>query len=170
VIAGSDEQVRDLFSELRQQAFETGLQTRVDAPEAAFPPLKDASTGENKHNKGRQNFTVLTINGRVRVWRRRSYCLGEGTSTPLDQWLDTLESTISVGTREMACWLNGDGKNFDKAAANLKRTTQITLSGETLRVLVETEGKRVLEAQRSGQLAVGWSATDCQTKTETKTK
>jgi hypothetical protein len=38
IIAGSEERVRDLFAELRQQAFETGLQMRVDTAEAAFPP------------------------------------------------------------------------------------------------------------------------------------
>ena len=111
---------------------------------------------------------MLTINGRVQLWRRRWYSPREGTTTPLDQWLDTVESTISLGVREMACRLNGDGKNFDKAAANLARTAQVKLSGETLRVLVEAEGKRVLEAQRSGRLAVDWSAADCQTATETK--
>jgi hypothetical protein len=104
---------------------------------------------------------VLTINGRVRLWRRRWHSRAEGTTTPLDGWLDTLESTISLGVREMACRLNGDGKNFDKAAANLARTAQVQVSGETLRVLVETEGKRVLQAQRSGQLPLDWSAIDC---------
>lgn len=38
IIAGSEEKVRDLFADLRQQAFELGLQTRVDAAEAAFSP------------------------------------------------------------------------------------------------------------------------------------
>ena len=38
IIAGSEERVRDLFAHLRQQAFEKGLQMRVDAAEAAFPP------------------------------------------------------------------------------------------------------------------------------------
>ena len=38
IIAGSEEQVRDLFADLRQQAFEKGLQMRLDAAEAAFPP------------------------------------------------------------------------------------------------------------------------------------
>ena len=38
VIAGSEEKVRDLFADLRQQAFELGLQMRVDAAEAAFSP------------------------------------------------------------------------------------------------------------------------------------
>jgi hypothetical protein len=134
-----------------------------------FPPPKDQSTGKTKRNKGRQDFTVLTINGRVRLWRRRWHSPGEGTSTPLDAWLDTVEATISLGVREMGCRLNGDGKNFDKAAANLARTAQVKLSGETLRVLVETEGKRVVKAQRSEQLAVGWSAVDCRVKPKEKT-
>jgi hypothetical protein len=38
IIAVSEEQVRDLFADLRRQAFEAGLQMRVDAAEAAFPP------------------------------------------------------------------------------------------------------------------------------------
>lgn len=70
----------------------------------------------------------------------------------------------------MACRLNGDGKNFDKAAANLNRTAQIQLSGETLRKLVETEGKRVLREQQSGRLALDWSAADCKLKGEETTR
>src|SRR5215471_3193797 len=124
-----------------------------------FPPPKDPATGRTKRNKGRQDFTVLTINGRVRLWRRRWHSPAEGTTAPLD----ACEGTISLGVREMACRLNGDGKNFDKAADNLRRTAQVRLSGETLRVLVETEGKKVSQAQRSGQLPVGWSAADCKT-------
>src|SRR4051812_3073997 len=38
IIAGSEEQVRDSFADLRQHAYETGLQMRVDAAEAAFSP------------------------------------------------------------------------------------------------------------------------------------
>ncbi len=114
-----------------------------------FPPPKDPSTGKTKRNKGRQDFTVLTINGRVRLCRRRWHSQADGTTAPLDSWLETIESAISLGVREMACRLNGDGKNFDKAAANLARTAQVQLSGETLRVLVETEGKQVLRAQWS---------------------
>jgi hypothetical protein len=132
-----------------------------------FPPPKDPTTGRKKRNKGRQDFTVLTINGRVRLWRRRWHSPGEGTTTPLDAWLDTVEATISLGVRELACRLNGDGKTFDKAAANLARTAQVQLSGETLRVLVEAEGKHVVQAQQSGQLPVDWSATDCQTEVKT---
>jgi len=46
VIAGSEEKVRDLFSELRQQAFEIGLQMRVDAAEAAFSPSEAPADGQ----------------------------------------------------------------------------------------------------------------------------
>ena len=113
---------------------------------------------------------MLTINGRVRIWRRRWYSPDEGTTAPLDAWLDTFEGTISLGVREMACRLNGDGKNFDKAAANLARTAQVALSGETLRTLVEAEGQRVLQAQRSGQLPLDWSAADCQVEGQTATR
>src|SRR5215831_9570753 len=135
-----------------------------------FPPPKDPATGRAKRNKGRQDYTVLTINGRVRLWRRRWHSPAEGTTAPLDAWLDTLEATISLGVREMACRLNGDGKNFDKAAANLARTAQVALSGEALRALVETEGKRVLQAQRSGRLPLDWSAADCKVQGQDTTR
>jgi hypothetical protein len=46
IISGSEEQVRDLFADLRQQAFETGLQMRVNAAEAAFPPSEGPEHGE----------------------------------------------------------------------------------------------------------------------------
>jgi len=117
-------------------------------------------------NKGRQDYTILTVNGRVRLWRRRWHCSGQGTLTPLDAWVDLAEASISLGVREMACRLNGDGKNFDKAADNLARTAQVALSGESLRQLVETEGKRVVQAQKSGKLPIDWSAADCKTETE----
>jgi hypothetical protein len=38
IINGSEEQVRDLFAKLRQEAFEQALQLRVDAADAAFSP------------------------------------------------------------------------------------------------------------------------------------
>lgn len=38
IISGSEEQVRDLFADLRRRVYEAGLQMRTDAAEAAFPP------------------------------------------------------------------------------------------------------------------------------------
>jgi hypothetical protein len=43
IISGSEEQVRDLFADLRQQAFETGLQMRANAAEAAFSPSEGSN-------------------------------------------------------------------------------------------------------------------------------
>jgi hypothetical protein len=43
IINGSEEQVRDLFAQLRQQAFEQAVQMRVDAAEAAFPPSEGSA-------------------------------------------------------------------------------------------------------------------------------
>lgn len=102
-----------------------------------------------------------TINGRVCLKRIRWHGDGVGSSTPLDVYLDKTEQTMSVGAREIACRLNNDGKNFDKTAVNLARAAQIFTSGETLRVLVENEGKQVLKAQQSGTLPLPWSVEDC---------
>lgn len=48
IISGSEERVRDLFADLRQQAFEKGLQMRVDAAEAAFPPSEGSEHGQDQ--------------------------------------------------------------------------------------------------------------------------
>ena len=110
---------------------------------------------------------MLTVNGRVVLKRIRWHGADVGSVTPLDVYLDKAEQTISVGTREICCQLNGDSKNFDKTAANVARAAQIVTSGETLRVLVENEGKRVLKAQQANALPLPWSAGDCKTATGT---
>jgi hypothetical protein len=46
IIAGSEEEVRDLFAGLRKDAFETALQMRIDAAEAAFPPSEGPNYGQ----------------------------------------------------------------------------------------------------------------------------
>lgn len=48
IISGSEEQVRDLFADLRRQAFEKGLQMRVDAAEAAFSPSEGQGHGQEE--------------------------------------------------------------------------------------------------------------------------
>ena len=48
IISGSEEQVRDLFAELRQDAFEKALQMRTDAAEAAFPPSEGPEHGQGQ--------------------------------------------------------------------------------------------------------------------------
>src|SRR4051812_48737871 len=48
IISGSEEQVRDLFADLRRNAFEKGVQMRVDAAEAAFPPSEGPNHGPDQ--------------------------------------------------------------------------------------------------------------------------
>ncbi len=61
----------------------------------------------------------------------------------------------------MACRLNGGGTHFDRTAENLKRATHVAASGETLRQLIEDEGKQVLKAFREGTRPITWTAKDC---------
>jgi hypothetical protein len=67
----------------------------------------------------------------------------------------------------MACRVNQGASSFSKAAADLSRTAHIDVSKETLRQLVEGEGKAVVRAMRQGELAPDWSATDCITPQQT---
>lgn len=106
---------------------------------------------------------MLTVNGRVRIVRVRWHCPEEGSETPTDLLLDEAEATISEGVREMACRLNGDASSFERAAANLRRTAHLEVSKETLRALVEGEGKSVLRQLARSELAPAWSSSDCQT-------
>jgi hypothetical protein len=108
---------------------------------------------------------VLTINGRIRLRRVRWHSSEEGSSTPVDALLDVAEATISQGARELICRLNQDAGSFRKAAENVARAAQIELSKETLRQVVESEGKEVAEAMRRGTLVPEWSAEDCRTET-----
>jgi hypothetical protein len=48
VIAGSEEPVRDLFADLRRDAYEMAVQMRLDAAEAAFPPSQGPGHGPDQ--------------------------------------------------------------------------------------------------------------------------
>ena len=104
---------------------------------------------------------MLTINGRVRVKRIRWHGVGVGSGTVIDAYLDRAERSISIGVRELACRLNGGGTNFERTAENLAHAAQVEASGETLRTLIEAEGRQVLQAFRAGTLPIAWTAKDC---------
>ena len=105
---------------------------------------------------------MLTLNGRLTITRTRWHSETLGSCTVLDGYLDLAERSISVGVREMACRLNGGGTNFDRTAENLQHATHVQASGETLRQLIEDEGKQVLKAFADGTLPITWTAKDCQ--------
>jgi len=112
-------------------------------------------------NKGPEEYTALTINGRLTLRRRRYAAPGAGSCHPLDCWLDKAEDTVSLGVREVACRLNGASCSFDKAADNLARAAQVRMSGELLRQVVESEGRAIQAAARAGRLPVDWQAGEC---------
>lgn len=109
---------------------------------------------------------MLTINGRVRLERRWWHAPGHGSLAPADDALDRSGDSLTPGVREMACRENQAAHSFDKAAENLARTAQITMSGEQLRLVTEAEGRRVEAAQESGQIPTAWKASDCVVREE----
>ena len=66
----------------------------------------------------------------------------------------------SPGVREMCC-REASRSSFRRAAEDLGRVGQISLSHETLRIIVESEGLDGLKQQRSGVLGPDWTVSDC---------
>jgi hypothetical protein len=79
--------------------------------------------------------------------------------------LDEAETTVSQGARELICRLNQSSASFRKTSENLKRAAQIESNAETIRQLVENEGKAVRRAQARGELLPTWSSQDCVVET-----
>lgn len=92
---------------------------------------------------------------RTVYWNRH-----QGSVTPVDQWLGMQEGRYSVGVRELCCREAADS-DFRTAAEDLACVGQIQISHETVRQIVETEGRQVLQQQRSGTLGPDWTAADC---------
>ena len=105
---------------------------------------------------------MLTVNGRVQLKRTRWHASGEGATTVIDAAMDAAEATVSVGVRELACRLNQHSGSFRKTAENLSRAAQIRASSETVRQLVEQEGKEALRLERGGKIPIGWEASECE--------
>ena len=121
----------------------------------------DKASGRRRLSKGPERRSALSVNGRVSLWRKRLYLEGQGSRSPLDVLVDAAEATVSVGVRDLCCRLNGNGKSFDRAAENLAKSTQVSMSSEKLREVVEAEGKRALALAKSGELGPDWMAMDC---------
>lgn len=78
----------------------------------------------------------------------------------MDTWLGIDTQRYSPGVREMCC-REALHCSFNVASQNLQRTAQLSLSGRSLRMIVEDQGRVVLEAQRRGVLVPGFTASDC---------
>jgi hypothetical protein len=79
--------------------------------------------------------------------------------------VDAVESSVSVGVRELCCRLGLAGRSFARSAENLKAAAQIHLSAELLRTVVQSDGKAVLKASAQEQLELDWSAAQCKAVT-----
>ncbi len=83
---------------------------------------------------------------------------------PTDQWLGLTASGLSVGVREMCC-REGLHGSFEIASDNLQRMAQLSISGRSLREVVENQGRAVLTAQQKGSLRPAFAAGDCTDQT-----
>lgn len=100
--------------------------------------------------------------------RRRRYerPSGGGTDAPADDLIDLAHQGVSLAVREMCCRVGMDAASFARAAENLKRVGQLTLSDESLRQVVESEGRAVLawrDHGDHGQLELDFDAGRCTT-------
>jgi hypothetical protein len=123
-----------------------------------FPPpnpaIRDLPPARNKGNRAR---VVLTGVGTVTVRRRYFWSRALGGLCPVDEPIGIHDRTVTRGARQMACTL-GVIQDFEQAAEDLYTVAGIRVSSERLRQLVEAEGRRILEARASGDLAPGWWA------------
>jgi hypothetical protein len=101
--------------------------------------------------------------GRVALERRRYHDPEVGGVVPVDPLIDAAARTLTLGVGELACRLAIDSASFERAAANLLQAAGLQISAEMLRQLVEHEGQLLLQAQRSEQLELDFSAGDCST-------
>ena len=104
---------------------------------------------------------MLSVNGRIELLRRWWHARQTGSVAPADETVDRQGATVTPGVREMACRQNQGATSFEKAAENLARMAQITLSGEQLRLVVEAEGRQVQAVQQAAAIATAWTSQDC---------
>jgi hypothetical protein len=100
------------------------------------------------------------VNGRLCVSRTVYWSLAGGTFIPTDQWLGLAEHRFSPGVREMGC-REALHCPFEVASDNLQRTAQLSINGRSLREMVETQGRAVGAAQRSGSLRPAFTTAEC---------
>ncbi len=81
----------------------------------------------------------------------------------MDRLIDEADRLITLGVTELACRLAIDSASFERAAGNLLRAAGLSISEESLRQLVEREGKLLLKAQQGEQLELDFAASDCKT-------
>jgi len=94
-------------------------------------------------------------------WNKRS-----GTVIPLDMALGC--DRYSLGVQEI-CSRVGTAVSFRRAAEDIGRTAQLSVSAETVRQIVEERAGLALQAQRQGHLRPDWTSADCRVDSQSPT-
>ena len=158
IIADTEEVVRDAHAQFRERVYARAIGL-LQSKQEAFSPRP-----AGLQNKGQQQTTHLTVNGRLSVCRTVYWSAQKGTVIPTDQWLGLTEHRVSPGVREMCC-REALYCSFEVASDNLQRTAQLSIAGRRLRELVENQGRAVLQAQQKGTLRPAFTAADCTDQT-----
>lgn len=88
---------------------------------------------------------------------------------PADDLVGLGEMSVSPGAREFCC-SRATAEDFAQASRDMGRQMGMKVSAERLRQIAEGEGRRVMEAQRRGELLPSWSAKDAKVPGESKTR
>jgi hypothetical protein len=124
-----------------------------------FPPQKNKP---NLRHKGRQAVCRDTVNGNIHIERIRWWSKEHGCDDTIDQLLGIVADQVSVGVRQMCSRVAISQQGFRKAAAHLDHLAQIRVSHERLRMIVENEGQKVLQAQLQGQIEASLTPEKCE--------
>lgn len=83
---------------------------------------------------------------------------------PTDRWLGIDKHRFSPGLREMCC-REALHCSFEVAGENLRRTAQVSLCPETIRAIVQNQGRVALSDQQNGLLVPNFTSADCTDQT-----
>lgn len=125
-----------------------------------FPPHKNKTAHKLRH-KGRQAVCRDTVNGNIRIKRIRWWSKDHGCEDTIDQILGIIADQVSIGVRQMCSRVAISQQGFRKAAEHLHHLAQIRISHERLRMIVENEGQKVLQAQSKGQIQTSLTPQKC---------
>jgi hypothetical protein len=132
-----------------------------------FPPRKNQP---KLRHKGRQAVCRDTVNGNIHIDRVRWWSKDHGCDDTLDQILGIIADQVSVGVRQMCSRVAISQQGFGKAAEHLHHLAQIRISPERLRMIVEQEGQKVLQAQSKGHIETSLTSENCRTAPDGPTR
>lgn len=102
---------------------------------------------------------VLTVGGEVEVSRPYFWSKGEVGVFPADTALGIDAQRVSKGAMQLCCTM-GVIQDFAQGARDLRLFSGLGVSKERLRQITESQGQRIAEARKTGDLKPAWSAAE----------